>query len=307
MTRRARWRWRPAAVLLLALAASAAHAITAPLCDRETPLTAQQQDRLMRFGALVKEVLDTSGQAVALISRSGTNLERFGVRYSHTGVSLKASPNTPWSVRQLYYACEEARARLFDQGMSGFVLGANNPGLGYVSLVLVPPLHAGALEQAALDKPLALQLLGQRYSANAYPFSTRYQNCNQWVAELLATAWGELPRLPGGEEARAAAQRWLAEQHYAPTLFEAADPLTFALSAFVPLLHRDDHPAEDLSNWRYQISMPQAIEAFVQRAVPDARRIELCHANGQVVVHEGWTPVAEGCVPAPGDRVVSLD
>ena len=35
----------------------------------------------------------------------------------------------------------------------------------------------------------ALALLGREYSANAYPFSPRYQNCNQWVAELLATAW----------------------------------------------------------------------------------------------------------------------
>lgn len=291
----------------LAAAGPAAQAITAPLCEREVPVSAQQQDRLLRFGAIVKDLLDASGQRVALVSRSGTNLDRFGVRYSHTGVTLKASGNTPWSVRQLYYACDEQKARLFDQGMSGFVLGANDPELGYVSLVLPPPLHAAALERTALDNRLALQLLGGRYSANAYPFSTRYQNCNQWIAELIATAWGELASTESNDGARGAAQRWLATQGYLPTVFEARDPFTFLATAFVPLLHRDDHPADDLSAWRYQISMPQAIEAFVQRGVPDARRIELCHANGQVVVHEGWTPVATGCVPGPGDRVISLD
>ena len=35
----------------------------------------------------------THGETVALISRSGTDLSRFGIRYSHAGVSLKASDN----------------------------------------------------------------------------------------------------------------------------------------------------------------------------------------------------------------------
>jgi hypothetical protein len=53
-----------------------------------------------------------------------------------------------------------------------------------------PRPRPAALQAAALDTPLALQLLGGSYSANAHAFSTRYQNCNQWVAELLAEAWG---------------------------------------------------------------------------------------------------------------------
>ena len=49
-----------------------------------------------------------------------------------------------------------------------------------------------ALERAARDNRQALSLLGATYSANAYPFSLQYQNCNQWVAEMLAAAWGAL-------------------------------------------------------------------------------------------------------------------
>jgi hypothetical protein len=41
--------------------------------------------------------------------------------------------------------------------------------------------------------------------------------------------------------------------------------------------------------------------------MPGARRIEFCHANRRIVVREGWTPIADGCVPQPGDRVVALD
>ena len=86
----------------------------------------------------MKAELDQSGAQMALVSRSGLALQRLDQRYSHAGVSLKASDNTPWSVRQLYYACDEQRPRLFDQGMSGFVMGANDPDEGYLSIVLLP-------------------------------------------------------------------------------------------------------------------------------------------------------------------------
>ena len=73
------------------------------------------------IAALVKDRLDASDARLALVARSGTDLSRFGLRYSHAGVSLKASSNAPWSVRQLYYACDERRPRLFDQGLSGLL------------------------------------------------------------------------------------------------------------------------------------------------------------------------------------------
>jgi len=41
--------------------------------------------------------------------------------------------------------------------------------------------------------------------------------------------------------------------------------------------------------------------------VPGAERIELCHDSRQVVIRRGWTPIGDGCVPAEGDRVISLD
>jgi hypothetical protein len=52
--------------------------------------------------------------------------------------------------------------------------------------------------------------------------------------------------------------------------------------------------------------MPASIETFVQARVPGATRVELCHAGRRVVIHRGWDDIAEGCVPAAGDRVVEL-
>ncbi|MDE2276337.1 MAG: DUF2145 domain-containing protein, partial [Burkholderiales bacterium] len=55
---------------------------------------------MLQFSAIVRQALDASGAAAALVSRSGLDLSRFDLRYSHAGVSLQHSPETPWSVRQ---------------------------------------------------------------------------------------------------------------------------------------------------------------------------------------------------------------
>lgn len=272
-------------------------------CDDPPPLSATQKDQLFRFGALIKAELEASGRQLALIARSGLDLTRFGVRYSHLGISLQASTNTAWSVRQLYYACDERRPRIFDQGLAGFLLGLNDPASGYVSVVLLPDAEAAALVRLALDDRQALQALAPNYSANAYAFGLRYQNCNQWVAEMLAAAWG---RLDETDDLRAAAQGWLRDRGYRPTRFEAAPPLLLA-GLLVPWLHRDDHPAEDLERGVFRVSTPASIEAFVRATVPGATRIEFCHAPGRVVIRRGWEPLAEGCVAQGEDRVVALD
>jgi len=293
------------------------------LCDRETRLTPTQQDRLYRFAAVVKNELQARrgpGQDAVLMARSGLNLARFGQRYSHMGIGLVDTPvaeapqDAPpsWTVRQLYYACQEKAPRLFDQGVAGFVLGTEQPELGYLSVVMLPPAQAVALHRMADDKAQALRLLGARYSANAYPFATRYQNCNQWVAEMLAQAWADPdpdPDLiaPGDAPpaARARAQAWLRDRGYQPTTIEVGPWLMWA-APVVPFVHRDDHPDEDLAQHRFQLTMPVAIEDFVQTQAPGAQRVEFCHAGARVVVHSGWTPIAEGCEPGEGDTVIEL-
>jgi hypothetical protein len=296
-----------ARVLLLAagLWAGSAHAASASqrFCDRPTPLSARQQDRLLQVAALVRRELESAGQVVALISRSGLDLQRFGIRYSHAGFSLKDT-DQPWSVRQLYYACDERRPRLYDQGLAGFLFGTDDPEVGYVSIVWMPAREAAEVERAAQDKARALRLIGARYSANAYPFSLRYQNCNQWVAEMLATAWGALD---DGTDLRARAQAWLGHHGYAPAAVDVGSHAVMFAGTFVPWIHYDDHPADDRFALRFRTSLPAALEQFVRQRAPAARRVELCHDAKQVVIHHGWDVVPEGCKPLPGDRVIALD
>jgi hypothetical protein len=296
----------------LAAAALAAASLTGGVqagvlrvCDPPQPLTAAQQSTLLRFSDLIKAELDASGARLALVARSGLDLARLGQRYSHAGISVLASTNAPWSVRQLYYACDEGRPRLFDQGLPGFLLGADSPDIRYVSVLLLPADAAAALEQRAQDNALVLQLLGSAYSANAHAFSTRYQNCNQWLAELLALSWGGTAVV--GPDPRTAAQAWLQAAGYVPTSFPVGNRALLAAVSTLPWLHSDDHPADDLARAVFRISMPSSIEAFVQARVPGTRRLEFCHSGARVVLHRGWDQVAEGCQPGAADTVFMLD
>ena len=296
------------AALLLALAATGGALASPRYCDTPRALSAAQHDRQLRFAAAVRSALESSGHRVALVARSGLELGRFGQRFSHAGVAIRSEVDGSWVVRQLYYACEAAQPQLFDQGLPAFVTGGDEPDLGHLWVLLLPPAQARPLEAMARDNRRALQLLAPRYSANAHAFSTRYQNCNQWLAELLAAAWGELPAAADTVAERTQAQRWLQTRGYEPTAFDLGWRVLMWASTLVPLLHDDDHPAQDIEARRYRVSMPASIENFVHAAAPGTTRLELCHsaAAGHIVLRRGWSSLGDGCQPSTGDEVTAL-
>jgi hypothetical protein len=122
--------------------------------------------------------------------------------------------------------------------------------------------------------------------------------------ELLAVAWGNLA---DSDDLRARAQLWLRQAGYAPKPVEINSHSLMFAAGFVPLLHLDDHPEDDRFAMKLQISLPSTVETFVHEQLPGSERVEICHNGKQVVVHRGWTPIADGCVPGEGDRVIPLD
>ena len=301
-------RLRACCALLFAFTAGAAHAggslSSSRFCDRAQELTASEQDKLLRFAAVVRDELAATEGSVALISRSGLDLSRFGIRYSHAALAWRHDDDAGWSARQLYYACDEGRPRIFDQGTAGFAMGTDNPQLGYISIVRLPAETVPPLRRTLLDLPRVQHLLAGSYSANAYAYGLDYQNCNQWVVELLATAWGELP---DGPDLRQRAQAWLRTAPYTPEPVTIPSRWLMFGAVFVPLVHLGDHPREAVDAMQLQVSLPSTLETLVRQRLPASERVEICHDGKQVVVHRGWAPVAEGCIPGEQDRVIVLD
>lgn len=290
------------AAALLCSATGAAAGVLSGHCQDPPARNAAQHDALLQFSAVVRKALQDSGAEAALVARSGLDLSSLGLRYSHAGLSLRESPQTPWAVRQLYYACDEGRPLIFDQGLAAFLGGLATLDSGHVAVLLLPADAARTLVHAALDPDRALGLLGRHYSANAYGWGLQYQNCNQWLAELLATAWGDLS---AGEGLRARAQHWLQSQAYHPTRITVS-PLVSTVGTLVPWLRRDDHPPEAAQAGVFTVSMPASLEAFVQTRVAGARRLEFCLGAGHIIMRSGWTPLDADCVAAPGDTVLPL-
>lgn len=300
-----------AVLLATSLSTAAAPADSSGACAGPERFSAAEHDRLLRFAAHVRITLQAQDAPVALLARSGLDLTRFDHRYSHAGVALRDHPLLPWAVRQLYVACDEAAPRLFDQGLTGFVLGGGDADRGHLVLWLVPPEAARALARVADDQAQALSLLDRRYSANAHAFGLRYQNCNQWLAELLGLAWSDaaagVAAGPTVADRRSAAQSWLRANGYAGSPMAVGFAPWMALVALLPWLHNDDHPEADLSAGVYRVSMPASIETWLRQRWPQTQRIEFCRDRQRSVRRLGWQPLDEHCTPGPGDEVQALD
>jgi hypothetical protein len=254
--------------------------------------------------ALTRNTLEATGDTVALVARSGQALQAIGHRYSHAAVALRHNPQGAWAVRQLYFDCDALRPRVFDQGLSGFVGGTHHPDHGFLHLVLLPPAAQATLERTALNDAFALTLLGGGYSANAHAWSTTFQNCNQWVAELLATAWHPLPpQAPG----RQAAQQALRALGYTPSTIATRWPPIALGAAVLPWFHTRDHPESDVAEGRFLVSMPRALAEWTQRLWPASQTLEICHTAQHVVLRHNGPPLADTCTPEPGDTVHRLD
>lgn len=277
-------------------------------CPTPVASTAAEADTHLQFAALVQAELAAQGTAVAMISRSGLNLRAIGQRYSHAGfvrpwsAAAAGAPGAPgtWAVRQLYFDCETSQPRVFDEGLAGFVRGVAADALPRLSVVWWPSSAASELARAVEHTALALNLLSPSYQAQAHVWTTHTQNCNQWLAEMLAGAFG-------GADSRAQAQQWLREQGYRGSVVELPWVGWLMAAAFLPHMGLQHHPEEDLQALRFEVSLPAAIERFVHQRWPQAQRMEWCLKGREVVVRRSWDPLDAACTPGDADERKVLD
>jgi len=239
---------------VLLLAACQAHAGQA--CA-EKPLTPGEVVRSMDLAQRTVQALEASGARVALVSRAGQDLSRYGLRYSHMGVAVRDHPRGRWTVVHELNDCGSAASGLYYEGMGNFFL----TDLYRFEAQLVIPGQALQERMTALFATRTpLRMHEPHYNMLAYVYSTRYQNSNQWVLETLVAA-----SAPAGQvETREEAQAWLKGMRYQPLTIEVPAATRLGARMFRANVAFDDHPFDRRMAGQIDTVTTDAVRQFVR-------------------------------------------
>ena len=277
MTRRGSL-WR---LLLGALAIATATAATAGQTCEATPPDTNSTTRALGLAERTQASLDASGAQVVIIARAGQDLRKYGLQWSHLAFAyreeapVQARPVSPvlgqisdlpvqaprhgtWRIVHKLNQCGTAEAAVFRQGLAEFFL--DTPFRYEAAYVIPDPEVQAALLRVLTDDQRLVQWHTPAYSVVAYPWSTKYQQSNQWALETLASA------MEPAIHSRAQAQAWLQLHEYRPTVLHLGPftrlggELTKANVAF------DDHPNGKRFSDHIETATVDSIFAWLPRA-----------------------------------------
>ena len=282
MSRPGRWLRRLVGALGLA---TATLALAGQPCDTKPPDT-YAMTRALGLAERVQQSLDASGAQVVLIARAGQDLSKYGLQWSHLAFAyrddpapvpappqsvtfpamgqISGQPTSPppskrgtWRVVHKLNQCGTADAAVFRQGLAEFFL--DTPFRYEAAYVVPDPEVQAALMRTVVDDQRLVQWHTPAYSVVAYPWSTRYQQSNQWALETLAGS------LDPAATTRERAQSWLHLHDYQPTvlhidaLTRLGARMTRANVAF------DDHPNAKRFSDHIETVTVESMFAWMQR------------------------------------------
>ncbi len=250
-----------AAVVLAASIATTAHA--GQTCEPVVP-TPAAVSRGLELGKRVRDALDASGAEVAFVARAGQDLTQYGLRWSHMAFVWRDHPDGRWTVVHELNDCGSASSALFDEGLGNFFLDAP---FRYEAVIVVPDAATQRRLVTILGGTLPEALHDDHYNVVAYPFSTRYQNSNQWLLEVTAVAMANDPLI----DDRTAAQRWLRQNAYRPTTLDIPASTRLGARLFRANVAFDDHPFDRRMAGQIDAVTVESVIAFVRAREPDAR------------------------------------
>lgn len=249
-------------VVLVWLMACSLDAQAGRVCEVKKT-TASNFIAAMNLAEKTRATLDASGAQVALIARVGQDLSRHGLRYSHMAYVWRDHPAGRWIVVHELNQCGTARSALFAQGLANFFL---DDLFAYEAQLLIPTPPSQARLAAMLASGTPLLLHKARYNMLAYPFSTEYQNSNQWVLETYAATSSGL-----AIGSRAQAQAWLHMAGYRPMTVHVAAGQRLGARLFSANIAFDDHPFARRAAGRIDTVTVESVTQFVRAREPQAR------------------------------------
>ena len=263
---------------------SATVATAGQTCDTAPPDTVSMT-RALGLAERVQRSLDASGAQVVIIARAGQDLTKYGLQWSHLAFAYREQmPEPPlpgnrsatlgataaamvdglprpqrgtWRIAHKLNQCGTAEAAVFRQGLAEFFL--DTPFRYEAAYVVPAPEVQAALLQVLTDDRRLVQWHTPAYSVVAYPWSTEYQQSNQWALETLAGS------LDPAASTRERAQAWLQLHDYQPTvlhidaLTRLGGRITRANVAF------DDHPNSKRFSDHIETVTVESMFAWMQR------------------------------------------
>lgn len=223
-------------VATLALATLAQAATAGTPCEQREP-SVELARLAMQMADATRNTLDRIDDDVVLIARAGQDLSKYRLTYSHAAFAVREHPAGAWSVVHKLNTCGTATSGLYDEGLINFF--ADSPHRYQAGVWRLAPDAQARLKKALLGKK-AGDYLEPHYSLVAYPFSSRYQNSNGWVLEMLAYAMA-----PEDEaNTRITAQGWLKANGYQPTELDLGTMTRLGARVSKANVSFDDHPPD---------------------------------------------------------------
>ena len=253
------------AIGLAALLLCGTGAFAGTPCE-EVATSAGTMQKALELARKVTDKLDESGAQVALVARVGQDLSKYNLRFSHLGFVVRDHPDGKWSVVHDLNLCGTDASQLYVQGVGNFF---SDDLFAYEAGILVLPDELQKrLEKILISGSQIKRMHEKKYSVVAYPFSTLYQNSNQWVLEVLASAMA-----PEGDVAtRAEAQKWLKEAGFEPTLLKIPAMTRLGGRMFKANIAFNDHPDEYRWSDRIYAVTVDSMFDFLRKRYPQASR-----------------------------------
>jgi hypothetical protein len=245
---------------LLAVVMAAATVAHAGRPCEVRPNTTNDLVRGMNLAAATAQRLDASGAQVVVLARAGQDLSRWGLEWSHFGFAYREGdgPKSHWRVVHKLNHCGSASAALYRQGLGEFFL--DQPFRYEAAFSELSPEAQAKLLPLLRDNARIDDWHEPHYNMVAYPWSTRYQQSNQWALETLAGA------MDTGASDRRRAQAWLQLRGYEPTTLRI-DPLTRLGGRMTKVnIAFDDHPNHKRFSDRIETVTADSVFAWLQRS-----------------------------------------
>jgi len=247
-------------VLAVTLALASPMAQAGRSCEEKKLTTQSLQDGLT-MAEKTRQALEASGEQVVILARSGQDLSKYGLRYSHVGFAYRqvdGQGGAVWRVVHKLNFCGTADADIYRQGLGEFFL--DDP-WRYEAAWVAPTRE---LQQRLLpllqDDAAVVRLHLKAYNMLSYPWSTRYQQSNQWVIETLAMA------AEPGVTSRSQAQAWLQFKGYEPTTLKLGALTRLGARVTAANIAFDDHPNEKRFADRIETVTADSLFQWLQRS-----------------------------------------